>query len=287
VSKLWRTLAISAAACAVVATGAVPALAQTAQSPTVTISVKSLIPKTYGYTWVGFKDTYEGGKYSRVMVSGTVSSATGGTVVQLFAQPFPYKKAPAPVAGQQLALTGSSPQAYSFTATPGIATRYSVEVLPSSTVSTPVQAASATSTVYVVPIQPATGWKTCNPPRRGQRPICHQALHIYTKVPASAYKAESRKKLYFYFGVKLNPTKIPPAPTTLRLLRSAKVSKAKRISATEFEQTVTFSFFASDHDALSANYDFCSKASESSDGFDLPGHHHCGASKIKVSWFLG
>jgi hypothetical protein len=281
VSKLWRTLAISAAACAVVGAGAVPALAQPAQSPTLTITTKA--SSFYGYTFVGLND----GKYSHVAITGNVSGAASGNVVQLYAQPFPYKKAPAPVAGQQLALTGTSPQAYSFTGTPGIATRYSVEVLPSSTVSTPAQATSATRTVYVVTVQPLTGFKTCNPPRKGQRPICHQTLHIWTRVPASAYKAESRKKEYFYFGVKLNPTRIPAPPTTLSLLRSAKISKSKRISATEFEQTVTFSFFVSDHDAYNTNYDFCSKASESSDGINLPGHHHCGASKIKTSWFLG
>ena len=41
-------------------------------------------------------------------------------------------------------MTGTSPQAYSFTATPGIATRYSVEVEQSSTVSTAVATTAAT-----------------------------------------------------------------------------------------------------------------------------------------------
>jgi hypothetical protein len=280
-SRFWRAALVSAGAVAVVASGVGPAVAQTATGPTVTITAKA--SSVYGYTFVGFKD----GKYSKVAFTGNISGATSGMAAQLYAQPFPYKKAPAPVAGQKLALDGTSSQGYSFTATPGIATRYSVEILPSSTVSTPVQATSATRTVYVVTIQPVTGWKTCNPPRRGQRPICHQSLHIYTRLPASAYKAESKKTVYFYLAVRLSPTAIPRPPTTLSLLRSAKISKAKRISATEFEQTVTFSFFVSDHDAYNANIDFCSKASESSDGVNLPGHHHCGAKKVKTSWFLG
>jgi hypothetical protein len=275
VSKLWRTLAISAAASAVVATGAVPALAQPAQSPTLTISAHSSFPKEYGYTFVPFHD----GHYSTVTISGAVSGATSGTVAQLFAQQFPYKSAPAPVTGQQLALDGTSPQDYSFTASPGLATRYSVEVLPSSTVSTPVQATSATSTVYVVTNQTLSRLKKCG------RPVCHLTLHIYTRVPGPAYKAESKKKLYFYSGLKFSRSGEVP-PSWLYLDRSAKISKPKRISATEFEQSLSVSFRVGENGFYWLP-DFCSKASESSDGVNLPGHHHCGASKVRPSWFLG
>ena len=34
-------------------------------------------------------------------------------------------------------------------------------------------------------------------------------------------------------------------------------------------------------------FNFCSKASESSDGVNLPGKHHCGARRVRPSWFLG
>ncbi len=279
-SRLRRALAISAAAGAVVAFSVGPALAQPSAAPTVSIGAKSLIPKTYGDTFTAFHD----GKYSHVTVSGTVTGGTSGMVAQLLAQPFPYKKAAAPVAGQQLVLGGASSENYSFTATPGIATKYSVEILPSATVSTPVAATSGTRTVYVVTIQPSTGIKTCN--RAGNRPVCHETLHIYTRVPASARVAEGKKKLYFYFAVKLSRTSIPKPPVWLNLDRSAKVSRAKKISATEFEQTVTFSFRVN-NDAYNFLFNFCSKASESSDGVNLPGHHHCGASKVRTSWFLG
>jgi hypothetical protein len=278
--RLRRALAISAAAGAVAAFGASPAFAQPSTGPTVSIGAKSLVPTAYGYTWVAFKD----GKYARVTVSGAVTGATSGTVAQLYAQPFPYKTAAAPVSGQQLALTGISPQSYSFTATPGIATRYSVEILPSATMSTPVAATSATKTVYVATTQPVTGIKSCN--RAGNRPICHETIHIFTRVPASARLAESKKKVYFYFAVKLARTSIPKGPRTLTLDRSAKISKAKKISATEFEQTITISFRVN-NDAYDFNIDYCVKASESSDGVNLPGHHHCGATRINVRWFLG
>ena len=274
-SRLWRTALISAGACAVVAAGVGPAVAQTAVGPTVTITVTSLVPKAYGYTFVPFN----AGKYSSVTVSGVVSGATSGTVAQLYAQPFPYKKAAAPV-GQPVDLTGASSQSYSFTATPGIATRYSVEVLPSATVSTPVLATSATSTVYVVTNQPFAGLKTCG------RPVCHESVRIYTILPASAYKAEAGKRLYFYFALKLSTTGEPSAPVWVTLDHSAKIGKAKRVSATEFEQTVSFSFRIG-NDGYHYSFDFCSKASESSDGVNLPGHHHCGATRINVNWFLG
>jgi hypothetical protein len=279
-SRLRRALAIPAAAGAVVAFSVGPALAQPSAAPTVSIGAKSLIPKAYGDTFTAFHD----GKYSRVTVSGAVTGGTSGMVAQLLAQPFPYKTAPAPVAGQQLVLGATSPENYSFTATPGIATRYSVEILPSTTVSTPVAATSAAARVYVATTQPFTGIKSCN--RAGNRPICHETIHIFTRVPASARVAESKKKLYFYFGVKLARTSIPKAPVLLALDRSAKISKARKVSATEFEQTVTFSFRVN-NDAYDFNFDYCSKASESSDGVNLPGHHHCGAKRINVRWFLG
>lgn len=284
-STLRRTLVVSAAACAIAGSGAATALAQTATTgPTVTIGTRSLSPKAYGYTFVWFGDTYKNGIYAQATISGAVAGATSGMVAQLYAQPFPYNKAAAPVSHQQLVLDGASSERYSFAATPGLATRYSVEVLPSATVSTPVQATSPSATVYTVTTQPYGNIKTCN--RAGNRPICHQSIRIYTIVPASAYRAEARKKLYFYFAVNLNRTHIPKTPAWLSLDGSAKIEKVKRISAIEFEQTVVISFRVND-DAYNFNVGFCSKASESSDGVNLPGHHHCGAKRVKDTWFLG
>ena len=201
-SRLRRALAISAAAGAVAAFGASPAFAQPSAGPTVSIGVKSPIPKTYGFTLTVFRE----GKFSHVTVSGAVTGGTSGMVAQLFAQAFPYKKAATPVAGQQLVLGSTSPEDYSFTATPGIATKYSVEVLPSTTVSTPVAATSAAKTVYVATGQKVTGLKTC------ARPVCHETIHIWTHLPASARSAESKKKLYFYFGIKFSASGGPGRP---------------------------------------------------------------------------
>jgi hypothetical protein len=275
VFRLRHAIALSAVAGAALAAGIGPAMAQPAVAPTVTVGAKSLIARAYGYTFTAFHD----GKYSKVTVSGAVTGATSGNVAQLYTQPFPYKKAPAPVAGQQLVLDGTSPESYSFTATPGIATRYSVEILPSTTVSTPVSATSATKVVYVATTQPVTGLKKCG------RPVCHETVHIYTRVPASALKAEMPKHLFFYFGIRFSSTG-KPTPAWLNLDKSAKISKAKKISSTEFEQTVTFSFRIGNN-GYNFEFNYCSKASESSDGVNLPGHHHCGASRVRPSWFLG
>ena len=49
---------------------------------------------------------------------------------------------------------------------------------------------------------------------------------------------------------------------------------------------MTFSFRVN-NDAYNFLFNFCSKASESKDGVNLPGHHHCGASRVRTSWFLG
>jgi hypothetical protein len=275
---------ISAGAVAVVAAGVGPAVAQAAVGPSVTIGVGSAFPKAYGYTFVVFGSTYDHQKYATATISGSVSNATSGNVAQLYAQPFPYKHAPVAVAGKQVVLNGDSSETYSFTAIPGIATRYSVEILTSTAVSTPPLTTSGVVTSYVVTDQWYTGVKTCN--RTGNRPICHQSIQIHTLLPASARLAEARKKLYFYFAINLNPRRIPKLPVRLTLDNSARIGKAKRVSATEFEQSAGFSFRVN-NDAYNFNVDFCSKASESSDGVNLPGHHFCGAKRINANWFLG
>jgi hypothetical protein len=253
------------------------ALAQPAQAPVVTISTKSALPVVTHDVFV----LYKAKGADTVTVSGTVSESTAGQVAALYAQPFPYSKPAAPVAGQSLTLpTSSTPTAYAFTAQPMIATKYTVEVLPSSTVSTPVVAQSATKTVYVATYQTGS-------PNQCGRPVCHVTLHIYTHLPKSAYSTESRKKWYFYFAVKLSRTHEPSAPNWLNLLQRAKISKAKRINSTEFERTITWSFRIN-NDGFHYAFNFCSKDTESKDGINLPGSHSCGAKRVRrTAVYLG
>jgi hypothetical protein len=279
VPTVWRGAAIAAASCALVAAGMTSALAQPAQAPVVTISTQSAIPPITHDVFVIYKvSQFRKGTHHRldtVDVSGTVSSSTAGQVVALFAQPFPYKAKPAQVAGQSKTLpTSTTPVQYAFKAVPTVATKYTVKVLSSSTTSSTVVAASPTKPVYVVTNQTPTGLSTCG------RPVCHETLKVYSHLAKSAYKAESRKKWYFYFGLRLAPTIEPPPPRVLYLDRSATVSKARRISSTEFERTIRFSFRIGNH-AYYYLVDFCSKDTEAKDGMNLPGSHSCGVKKIR------
>jgi hypothetical protein len=279
-SKLWRTAAVALAASGLVAATvatADPAVAQTASraSVAVSISVSSknpVITKDVLVVFKGAKGT------SAATVSGSVSGATAGEVAALYAQPFPFTSKPARLPGDTVSLTGGGSQSYKFTTHPSLATRYTVRVLASST-STSATAQSRVRIVYVVTNQSLAGAKLCG------RPVCHEHLRITTRLPASAYKTEAGKKWYFYFGLKLSATG-KPAPKFL-FLKHAKISKARKISSTAFERTISFSFRIG-NDGYHWLPAFCSKDTESKDGINLPGHHSCGVKKIRsTTVYLG
>ncbi len=271
-SGLWRAAMVTALAAAAVGAGAGAALAASTATTTITITVTSKIPKITGDVVVQYKN----GKYDKVTVKGTVSAPASGEVAELYAQQFPYNTAAAPVAGQSKTFSASTtPVSYSFTAVPTLATKYSVRLFASSSASSAL-ASSATKIVYVVTKQPFYGPSAC------KTAVCHLSIRVYTILPASAYKTESAKRWYFYFGVNLSATTIPPAPKVLYLDSSAKIGKVKRISATEFERIISFSFRVN-NDGYYIGFNFCSKDTESKDGVNLPGSHSCGAKKVKAS----
>jgi hypothetical protein len=277
VSRAWRLATIVAATCALAAVGTVPALAAPAQAPTVTINTQSAFRPVTHDVFVVYKDTHKGThlRFDQVAISGTVSQSTSGQVAALFAQPFPYKAKPKRVAGQSVTLpTSTTPVSYKFKATPTIATKYTVEVLPSST-GGPVVATSRTKPVYVVTFQTAR-LSSCH------RPVCHETLTVFTRLPNSAYKSESTKKSYFYFGLRLSKTGTPSFPRFLNLDKKASISKAKRVSSTEFKNTIKWSFRVG-NDGFAFLINFCSTNSESKDGINLPGTHSCGVKKISRS----
>jgi hypothetical protein len=279
VFKARRGLLIAAAATALTGAAVAPALAQPAAKPAITINVVSG-GKITGFVVVQFANR----KFDTVKVSGQISSATSGEVLGLYAQPFPYRKAPMAVAGQHKTLpTSGRPVRYSFKAHPQIATRYLVRVYASSSARAPL-ASSVTETAYVVTNQVSFGVKSCN--TRGNRPICHQTIRVYTGQPASAYKIESAKKWYFYFAVKLGPRLPLPTPKTMALDTGARIGRVHRISATVFERTITFTFRAN-NDAYNFVFNYCSKDTESKDGVNVPGHHSCGAHRVRPFSYLG
>jgi len=272
--NVYRALICAVAASGLTMAGSVSAFAAPATAPVVTIATKSVFKPVTHDVFV----MYKGGKAANVTISGTVSGATTGDVATLYAQSFPFTSAPAPVAGQTVTLnpTDTNPIPYSFTATPHLATKYTVEVFDS----TPTfLSQSPTKTVYVVTNQPFTGLKRCG------RPVCHETIHVDTLLPASAYKLESAKRWFFYFKVKLDPVIVPPAPRFLFLHR-ATITRVRRISRTEFERTISWSFRIGNN-GFNFNFSFCSKDTEAKDGLNLPGRHGCGATKVLARQYLG
>jgi hypothetical protein len=110
-----------------------------------------------------------------------------------------------------------------------------------------------------------------------------QNVHVRPRtgpLPSSALSVEMRKHVYPYFGLNLSPVAVPPAPTWLYLNGGhASVSAVRRISASVYETTITFTFTIG-NDGYYWYWNACTKDSVSADGLGLPGYHGCGASKV-------
>ena len=250
----------------------VPARAATS---VITVAAASNFRPVTGDVFVEF----QGSKSGSARIHGTITGAAAGEVATVYAQRFPYATAAKPVGSITLSETGTT--TYSFTVTPTLATRYQVKLFASKNAANPL-ATSARQNVYVVNNGRLTGLKACG------RPVCHEALHIFTIVPRSALGVEMKKHLYPYFGLNLSATSTPPYPRWLYLNTGhATVSAARRISATEFERTLTFTFTIG-NDGAAWNWSACVKDKVSTDGLGLPGSHGCGAHRVlATAYYLG
>ena len=152
------------------------------------VSATTPLPVITHDVFVLYKDSYKG--YDEATISGSVTDpdATADEVAVLYAQPFPYKAAPAPVAGQSVAVPASTtPTDYSFAAKPTVATKFTVEVLSSISATTPL-ATSAVKVVYVVTNQPFSGIKTCRLRSVTKRPalsLCYLTRPTRSRVTRS------------------------------------------------------------------------------------------------------
>jgi hypothetical protein len=209
---------------------------------------------------------------------GTVANGTVGEVAALYAQQFPFKKPPVRLASITLK---AAKTAYSFTVTPSLATRYDIRLFASSKTTSPL-AISPAQSLYVATDQSTGALKQC------KRPVCTESIQIDTYVPASALSTEMGKKVYPYFGINLGSNSIPPTPKWLLLnAADAKVTKSRKLSAGEFQNTLTFTFTIGSH-SFNFQPNFCTKDAESKDGLGLPGSHDCGAGKIASDqYYLG
>ena len=232
------------------------------------VSVKSALPRVTGDVYV----VYRGGTQADADVYGEVTKATDGEVAELFAQQFPFRKAPAE-AGSVILHTTDGTARYEFQVAPALATRYQVKLFQSSTATKPF-ATSAVATIYV-----ALGGSAANPVTC-KRPVCHESLLMISYVPPAARATETAKVWYPYFAVNLAPSKVPPDPQWLiRDGAGGQVTASHRVSADEFTATVTFTFRVG-NDAYSWDWNACSADTEAQDGIGLPGHHGCGDQRV-------
>jgi hypothetical protein len=268
-AKIWRWFApVAVAGGLVAASAAAPAAATT--NATISIQAKNPdFPNVTGDTLVfyGVKG------FQNAVVSGTVTGAASGDVVTLLAEPFKETQF-APV-GKPLTLT-SPTQSYSFSVRPTLATKYEAQVTTGST----VDVTSATQPVYVALTQ--------RTPKNGQKIKCNatgctDTITTRTFVPASAYRTESSKHWYLYLGVNRSSGKPSKRiPEFLTLSKNSGASKARRVSATDFQIVFTFRI-AFDGKNIRWWAAACTKDVESKDGIGLPGHHDCGNSKVRSS----
>ena len=240
------------------------------------VTATSGLPPATGDVYV----EYHGGKDANAQISGQITNPADGEVARLYAQQFPYTSPPAPAGSVTLHPAGTT-ASYAFQVTPTLATRYQVELFRDSTATTPL-ASSATSTIYVVAGGPDSKVHNCN------RPVCHVTFTWTFIVPPTALNTEISKQVYAYFAVNLSPSGEPAPPALLQLGAGDPLLTApQRISADEYEQSVTFTFQAG-NDAWHAAFNTCTKDTEAEDGTGLPGHHGCGDAQVPYpSGYLG
>lgn len=216
------------------------------------------------------------GNLARARIHGTVRGAVSGEVARLYAQPFPFTAAPVRVGSAVRLHPGgkANTAGYSFQATPGLATRYHVEVFQDNSATTPL-VSTATRIVYV-----ASGFAATSKVVPCRRPVCQQTISGDVLVPASAMSTEISKPVYAYFGLSFSKTGTPAQPAMLQLDGGNPTVRTKLLSATEYQIAVTFRFSIGKTGGYNWNWDACTKDTEALDGIGLPGSHGCGDKTI-------
>jgi eukaryotic-like serine/threonine-protein kinase len=213
-------------------------------------------------------------------LSGTIAGATAGEVARLYAQQFPYTSTPALVQSVTLSPVGGT-ATYSFTVSPGLATRYQVKLFRS-TAATTLVATSAIDTVYVTssyrPDHDLFHNGLCF-----TRPTCSVALDMDVYVPPAALQAEMSKRKYLYLAHELGPLGTTPATlTSLSLATNGTITKLQRIADNEYEiaMSITYNVGNAPLGSSSVTFGFCTQQTEAQDGIGLPGPSACGASSV-------
>jgi hypothetical protein len=279
-SKFWRWITPLAAvgaltAGALLTAGAVPAEAASQSGYSVTIgatgsAVGAVHGKIDGYALVEYKTA----RHDNGTISGSVSDALSGDTVTLLAKPFKARSFTATRQTSTVSAAGTA--TYSFSVTPSLATSYEVQVSTGTT----VDKTSASVTVYVTPgARVGKARIKCS-----SASSCTEKISSDTLLPASAYRTEVAKHVYFYLAAFAS---LRHLPKWLYISKASSASKPKRINAGEFEETLTWRISLA-HGEKYWIPDACSKDTETRDGLGLPGHHGCGAKKVRAtSAYLG
>jgi hypothetical protein len=268
-AKIWRWIVpVAAAGGLLAATGTMPAEAASISTYSISIHAKNPHYVNVGgdtfvvYDWTGLQNA---------TISGTVSGATSGDVLTLLAEPFHathYSQVGTP------ATITSATQNYSFSVRPTLETKYEVQV----TTGTTVDVTSKVQPVYVALFQNPYhfAYTKCT------RTACTFVVNTKTHVPASAYRTETTKHWYLYLGVnRSNGTPSKKPPKYLSLWKASSVSKVKRLSSTSFEVTFSYRIGFDGKRTFLPFPSFCTKDALTKDGIGLPGHHSCGAKRIR------
>jgi hypothetical protein len=200
-----------------------------------------------------------------VSVKGQLSTHQSGVGVVLETSRFPFSSG-----FSQIRSTTTGPNGdYLFFFKPTLATRVRVHRAndPSTQSGTPTAYVIADYTKVTCSVRTKSGkTRSCKNPGHGDMTI-HLGYHL--TFPASAYAAESAKKVYVYYGQR-NGSATAPGTVQLR-----KTVNQKPLGNNKTEVKVSY-FVHAPTTAWSYHLATCIKFTEAADGVGLPGHHGCG-----------
>ncbi|HKD88495.1 MAG TPA: hypothetical protein VKB62_08205 [Streptosporangiaceae bacterium] len=268
-SRIWRWITpVAVAGGLAIGIPAIPAATASTAATSITINATSphyprLKAKDHGkvdgHAIVIYKATTN--SENTGVVSGTVTTTATNDEATLLAEPFGasrYTKVAGPVA---LSATGG----YSFNVKPSLATHYKVKLSgPDAGV------VSGVVTVYVT-----EGGRIANIHARRSGNSIRFSFRLYIVLPKSALRHEIGKHWYEYLAVGY-----PRLPRFAPLARGATVSRARKVTSGEYFRTFSYSFRLR-HSNPNPDPIECVKDTESKDGMGLPGHHGCGAKRVR------
>lgn len=274
--KSWRWIAPIAVAGGLITSGAIPAAEASPAASIITINATSphypgLTAKAHGKVDGFALVVYKLGAAATADISGTVTTTATNDMATLMAEPFGKETYTA--VGTPVSLTTLGANTYSFSVKPSVATKYKVQVSGTD------NATSSAVTVYVSAAAISS--------RKSNRVKCttHRCVEtfkVYTKLPAKAFRTESRKHVYLYLAIGELRGSTPHLPRDYTLSTASHASKARRVNSGEYVETLTFIVPIRNSRTIWVP-NACAKDTESTDGLGLPGHHGCGNLRVPRS----